>query len=203
MPKLPKDGIFTVDGYLRKGNVQNTDAVIWQWRDDRGMWHPYALIDSRIVEVSTDSSFTLFIASRIKSLKDWVVVFVKKERSILNASWRDLIFVKYPGKETSYWLPWRRIVILNWNEMIKANNLNVRTGRGRYYCSHIASTYTEVHWHQKRVFILFCVNIAGGIPVRRGRGEPVDDGPHVHNRLQRDAADQRGHGDGSPRPAQG
>ena len=52
MPKLPKDGIFTVDGYLRKGNVQNTDAVIWQWRDDRGMWHPYALIDSRIVEVN-------------------------------------------------------------------------------------------------------------------------------------------------------
>ena len=51
MPKLPRDGIFTVDGYLRKGTVQNTDAVIWQWRDDRGMWHPYALIDSRIVEV--------------------------------------------------------------------------------------------------------------------------------------------------------
>ncbi len=51
MPKLPKDGIFTVDGYLRKGGVQNTDAVVWQWRDDRGMWHPYALIDSRIVEV--------------------------------------------------------------------------------------------------------------------------------------------------------
>ncbi len=52
MPKLPKDGIFTVDNLLRKGSSQNTDAVIWQWRDDRGMWHPYTLIDSRIVEVN-------------------------------------------------------------------------------------------------------------------------------------------------------
>lgn len=52
MPKLPNNGIFSVDQLLRKGNMANTDAVIWQWRDDRGMWHPYTLIDSRIVEVS-------------------------------------------------------------------------------------------------------------------------------------------------------
>ena len=69
MPKLPKDGIFTVDGYLRKGNVQNTDAVIWQWRDDRGMWHPYALIDSRIVEVRAHkqpSRNSLYLESKIQ-----------------------------------------------------------------------------------------------------------------------------------------
>ena len=51
MPKLPSDGIFSVDSLLCKGGQSNTDAVVWQWRDDRGMWHPYALIDSRIVEV--------------------------------------------------------------------------------------------------------------------------------------------------------
>ena len=51
MPKLPSDGIFAIDALLRKGGMTNTDAVIWQWRDDRGMWHPYTLIDSRIVEV--------------------------------------------------------------------------------------------------------------------------------------------------------
>ena len=51
MPKLPSDGIFVIDSLLRKGTMTNTDAVIWQWRDDRGMWHPYSLIDSRIVEV--------------------------------------------------------------------------------------------------------------------------------------------------------
>ena len=52
MPKLPNDGIFAVDSLLRKGTVHNADAVIWQWKDDRGMWHPYATIDSRIIEVS-------------------------------------------------------------------------------------------------------------------------------------------------------
>ena len=51
MPKLPSDGIFVVDSLLRKGTPQNTDAVIWQWKDDRGMWHPYSMIDSRIIEV--------------------------------------------------------------------------------------------------------------------------------------------------------
>lgn len=52
MPKLPADGLFSVDMLLRKGVQQSTDAVIWQWRDDRGMWHPYNVIDSRIIEVS-------------------------------------------------------------------------------------------------------------------------------------------------------
>ena len=73
MPNLPKDGIFTVDGYLRKGNVQNTDAVIWQWRDDRGMWHPYALIDSRIVEVRTHKQpnrNSVYLESKIQEISD-------------------------------------------------------------------------------------------------------------------------------------
>lgn len=51
MPCLPKEGIFAVDTMLKKGNAQNTDGAIWQWRDDRGLWHPYSRIDSRIIEV--------------------------------------------------------------------------------------------------------------------------------------------------------
>ncbi|XP_078184906.1 E3 ubiquitin-protein ligase TRIP12 isoform X32 [Callithrix jacchus] len=51
MPCLPKEGIFAVDTMLKKGNAQNTDGAIWQWRDDRGLWHPYNRIDSRIIEV--------------------------------------------------------------------------------------------------------------------------------------------------------
>ncbi|XP_027961068.1 E3 ubiquitin-protein ligase TRIP12 isoform X12 [Eumetopias jubatus] len=50
MPCLPKEGIFAVDTMLKKGNAQNTDGAIWQWRDDRGLWHPYNRIDSRIIE---------------------------------------------------------------------------------------------------------------------------------------------------------
>ena len=50
LPKLPSDGIFSVESLLRKGN-NNTDAVVWQWRDDQGLWHPYLLADSHIVEV--------------------------------------------------------------------------------------------------------------------------------------------------------
>ncbi|XP_013418116.1 E3 ubiquitin-protein ligase TRIP12 isoform X2 [Lingula anatina] len=55
MPSLPNDGVFSVDSLLRKGCTTNTDAVIWQWRDDRGIWHPYSLIDSRIIEASHQS----------------------------------------------------------------------------------------------------------------------------------------------------
>uniref|UniRef100_A0A8C0V7Q7 E3 ubiquitin-protein ligase n=1 Tax=Cyanistes caeruleus TaxID=156563 RepID=A0A8C0V7Q7_CYACU len=52
MPCLPKEGIFAVDTMLKKGNAQNTDGAIWQWRDDRGLWHPYNRIDSRIIEAA-------------------------------------------------------------------------------------------------------------------------------------------------------
>ena len=52
MPRLPSDGIFAIDTMLKKGNSHIVDAAIWQWRDDRGMWHPYTRIDSRIIEVS-------------------------------------------------------------------------------------------------------------------------------------------------------
>ncbi|XP_075386284.1 E3 ubiquitin-protein ligase TRIP12 isoform X6 [Tenrec ecaudatus] len=52
MPCLPKEGIFAVDTMLKKGSTQNTDGAIWQWRDDRGLWHPYNRIDSRIIEVA-------------------------------------------------------------------------------------------------------------------------------------------------------
>ncbi|KAI8498816.1 Ubiquitin-protein ligase [Branchiostoma belcheri] len=52
MPKLPSDGIFSVDAMLRKNNNTSTDEAIWQWRDDRGVWHPYTRIDNRIVEAA-------------------------------------------------------------------------------------------------------------------------------------------------------
>ena len=61
MPKLPTDGIFSVDQYLKKssslltrcggGSQSTSDAVAWQWRDDRGLWHSYSQIDCRIIEV--------------------------------------------------------------------------------------------------------------------------------------------------------
>ena len=65
MPRLPSDGIFSVDQYLNKpstllggGGVagasaapMTSDGVQWQWRDDRGLWHSYSHIDSRIIEV--------------------------------------------------------------------------------------------------------------------------------------------------------
>lgn len=51
MPKLPSDGLFAVDAMLRKTAAQPADAVQWHWLDDHGMWHPYSIIDSRIIEV--------------------------------------------------------------------------------------------------------------------------------------------------------
>ncbi|KAF7665576.1 hypothetical protein LDENG_00138410 [Lucifuga dentata] len=52
MPCLPREGIFAVDVMLKKGSAQTTEGAIWQWRDDRGIWHPYNRIDSRIIETA-------------------------------------------------------------------------------------------------------------------------------------------------------
>ncbi|KAJ7995189.1 hypothetical protein DPEC_G00241970 [Dallia pectoralis] len=52
MPCLPREGIFAVDVMLKKGSAQATEGAIWQWRDDRGLWHPYNRIDSRIIETA-------------------------------------------------------------------------------------------------------------------------------------------------------
>ncbi|XP_061924267.1 E3 ubiquitin-protein ligase TRIP12 isoform X5 [Entelurus aequoreus] len=58
MPCLPREGIFAVDVMLKKGSAQTTEGVIWQWRDDRGMWHPYNRIDSRIIEQINEDTGT-------------------------------------------------------------------------------------------------------------------------------------------------
>ncbi|XP_053479325.1 E3 ubiquitin-protein ligase TRIP12 [Ictalurus furcatus] len=52
MPCLPREGIFAVDAMLKKGSAHTTEAAVWQWRDDRGLWHPYNRIDSRIIETA-------------------------------------------------------------------------------------------------------------------------------------------------------
>ncbi|RZF46922.1 hypothetical protein LSTR_LSTR013234 [Laodelphax striatellus] len=63
MPRLPQDGIFAVDSLLERsggggggvppaGSTLSSDAVCWQWRDDRGLWHSYSPIDSRIIEAA-------------------------------------------------------------------------------------------------------------------------------------------------------
>uniref|UniRef100_A0A3P8WY34 E3 ubiquitin-protein ligase n=1 Tax=Cynoglossus semilaevis TaxID=244447 RepID=A0A3P8WY34_CYNSE len=52
MPCLPREGIFAVDIMLKKGSAQAAEGAIWQWRDDRGLWHPYNRIDSRIIETA-------------------------------------------------------------------------------------------------------------------------------------------------------
>ncbi|XP_076254826.1 E3 ubiquitin-protein ligase ctrip isoform X2 [Rhynchophorus ferrugineus] len=50
MPKLPTDGIFSVDSLLEKQVVIAKDQPIWQWKDDRGWWHSYGPVDIRIIE---------------------------------------------------------------------------------------------------------------------------------------------------------
>ncbi|XP_039296101.1 E3 ubiquitin-protein ligase TRIP12 isoform X2 [Nilaparvata lugens] len=59
MPRLPQDGIFAVDSLLERsgaggvaGGAAPGDTVCWQWRDDRGLWHSYSPIDSRIIEAA-------------------------------------------------------------------------------------------------------------------------------------------------------
>ncbi|KAI4466325.1 e3 ubiquitin-protein ligase trip12 [Holotrichia oblita] len=52
MPKLPSDGIFAVDALLERPTNMNKDHPTWQWRDDRGLWHSYGPVDSRMIEAA-------------------------------------------------------------------------------------------------------------------------------------------------------
>ncbi|XP_066540723.1 E3 ubiquitin-protein ligase TRIP12 isoform X4 [Hoplias malabaricus] len=58
MPCLPREGIFAVDAMLKKGSAHTTEGAVWQWRDDRGLWHPYNRIDSRIIEQINEDTGT-------------------------------------------------------------------------------------------------------------------------------------------------
>ncbi|GJQ67325.1 hypothetical protein Trydic_g8224 [Trypoxylus dichotomus] len=52
MPKLPSDGIFAVNILLERPTNMNKDYPTWQWRDDRGLWHSYGPVDSRMIEAA-------------------------------------------------------------------------------------------------------------------------------------------------------
>ncbi|XP_031638245.1 E3 ubiquitin-protein ligase TRIP12 isoform X2 [Contarinia nasturtii] len=54
MPRLPNDGIFSVDALFEKPVQQ--DQVTWQWRGDRGTWHSYSMMDSRAIEAAHQNS---------------------------------------------------------------------------------------------------------------------------------------------------
>lgn len=67
MPRLPNDGIFSVDQLLERPNSGQQDQVQWQWRDDRAMWHSYSAIDSRMIEaahISSDDELSLSTLGR-------------------------------------------------------------------------------------------------------------------------------------------
>ncbi|KAM7362391.1 E3 ubiquitin-protein ligase ctrip isoform 2-T4 [Cochliomyia hominivorax] len=67
MPRLPTDGIFVVDALLDRPTINTQDQVQWQWRDDRGTWHNYSTIDSRMIEaahLNSEDEFSLSTLGR-------------------------------------------------------------------------------------------------------------------------------------------
>lgn len=50
MPSLPSDGIFAVDQLFTKANQGLAEVAQWQWKDDRGLWHPFNVVDNKIIE---------------------------------------------------------------------------------------------------------------------------------------------------------
>lgn len=67
MPRLPTDGIFVVDALLDRPTINTQDQVQWQWRDDRGTWHNYSAIDSRMIEaahLNSEDEFSLSTLGR-------------------------------------------------------------------------------------------------------------------------------------------
>lgn len=67
MPRLPTDGIFAVDGLFEKPANAQQDQVQWQWRGDRGIWHSYSAVDSRVIEaahMNSDDEISLITLGR-------------------------------------------------------------------------------------------------------------------------------------------
>lgn len=53
LPRLPNDGVFAVDSLLNKSSSSDSgEEVVWQWKDDRGLWHSYSSVDSNLIESS-------------------------------------------------------------------------------------------------------------------------------------------------------
>lgn len=52
MPRLPSDGIFAVNALLDKEYTSSQESVIWQWRDDRGIWHRYNAVDNKQIDIA-------------------------------------------------------------------------------------------------------------------------------------------------------
>lgn len=57
-PRLSSDGIFEIDGVIARngGNFGITESGTWFHRDEQdATWLPFALFDSRVLEVSSFS----------------------------------------------------------------------------------------------------------------------------------------------------
>ncbi|CAF0743765.1 unnamed protein product [Brachionus calyciflorus] len=53
LPKLPQNGIFSIDETLRKASMSHqNDSVIWHWKDENEILRPYTSIDSKIIEAA-------------------------------------------------------------------------------------------------------------------------------------------------------
>ena len=53
LPALPSTGIFTIDTQLKKGTTHhNTQLGMWQWKDEKSIWHSYTWVDNRIIEAA-------------------------------------------------------------------------------------------------------------------------------------------------------
>lgn len=50
MPRLATDGIFAVNALLDRENNPSQESVVWQWRDDRGIWHRYSAVDNKLID---------------------------------------------------------------------------------------------------------------------------------------------------------
>lgn len=52
MPRLPRDGIFAVNSLIEKNTAIQQESVSWQWRDERGTWHRYSVMDNKLIETA-------------------------------------------------------------------------------------------------------------------------------------------------------
>lgn len=55
MPSLPLSGIFSIDVLFSKANPMSSEVPVWQWKDDRGFWQTFNVVDNKIIESAHQS----------------------------------------------------------------------------------------------------------------------------------------------------
>lgn len=105
MPRLPRSHI---DELLKKASASSTGststAVMWQWKDERDIWRPYTIVDSRIIEAAysqKEDEVQLTAMGRQYVIDFNAMLQINEESGTARAIFRKVLQPNRPGSNES------------------------------------------------------------------------------------------------------